>query len=197
MFLVTNKIPKKTENKRRIILERKRKLAPRNRKTMNHRSEVLELKPKIIDNHSKATECPTKVLEGERDKEPRVYEQSEEAKALGPNKVVKEIKKQDLKWRKVPIKESEIIAETDASHLIALPERSAFKGYCFWHPKRLVRPYNDRLMVSYNGTFRFKLTKSEKRNDEYIVVDEIMIDADEFGEAYHDELVRYCVRSIG
>ncbi len=67
------------------------------------------------------------------------------------------------KWKSIAISQGHILAESANAYKIALPKKSEYKNYYFWHPKKLVRPktYKDNsdMCLSYTDEFVFHLIK--------------------------------------
>ena len=79
-------------------------------------------------------------------------------------------------WYKSQIHKNSIITDTGKSVLIALPHKSEYDGFAFWHPSKLVREgeYRNTVSISYNEDFVFKLKKYGKGKyncREIIIVD--------------------------
>lgn len=66
-------------------------------------------------------------------------------------------------WKGINISQGHILAETAKAYKIALPKKSEYKGYYFWHPRKLVRPtslkMNANLCLRYTDDFIFHLKK--------------------------------------
>nr|DAT71107.1 MAG TPA: hypothetical protein [Caudoviricetes sp.] len=75
-------------------------------------------------------------------------------------------------WKNININKQNIQYETEKAILIKLPNSSEYKGYCFWHPLKLVKPGRHRNAVSiiYNDSFTFKIFRKEQTR--YIKVPE-------------------------
>lgn len=84
-------------------------------------------------------------------------------------------------WKTININKEQIKDETIRAYLIKMPNNSDYKGYCFWHPKSLVRngKHKNALAISYTDDFVFKISKYSHGT---IVKDEI--NADMFEDAF-------------
>lgn len=68
-------------------------------------------------------------------------------------------------WRKININKNNIVATTNKAVLIKMPNNSSYKGYCFWHPAKLIKNEGGNgyfYSFSYNEDFEFKLEKKGK-----------------------------------
>lgn len=67
------------------------------------------------------------------------------------------------KWYKVRFNVQNIITETDKAVLIQMPHSSAYDGFKFWHPAKLIRDVGDQgdaKAFSFTDSFKFKLFKN-------------------------------------
>ena len=86
-------------------------------------------------------------------------------------------------WKTISINKNQIKAETGKAVLIAMPHKSDYDGYSFWHSAKLVRDgkHSAAVSISYTDDFVFRLKKYGKgRFNRNEVIDEIPIAADEF-----------------
>ena len=69
-----------------------------------------------------------------------------------------------MEWKTIDINIQNIATETDKAVLIKIPKNSDFKGYSFWHTKKLVwkGKTQDTITIGYNDDFNFALIKYGK-----------------------------------
>lgn len=71
-------------------------------------------------------------------------------------------------WKSIKINKSNIKYETEKGTLIQMPNKSAYKGWLFWHPRKLVRHmYRGKgywFTFSYTNDFEFKIIKGRGKN---------------------------------
>lgn len=63
-------------------------------------------------------------------------------------------------WQKIFINSQNIKAESSSSYLIQMPNNSSYKGWAFWHPKKLVREQGGKgyyINFSFTDDFIFKV----------------------------------------
>lgn len=83
-------------------------------------------------------------------------------------------------WKSININKQNIKCETAKAILIKLPNSSDYKGYCFWHPLKLIKEGKHRNAIGlvYNDGFSFKIFKDEKYEiidvEEFEAIFEIM-----------------------
>lgn len=84
-------------------------------------------------------------------------------------------------WKSININKQQVETETFKAMLIKMPNNSSYKGFCFWHPKKLIREgrRKNALSLSYTDEFVFKISK--KSNGKII---EDAINVDMFEEAF-------------
>lgn len=90
-------------------------------------------------------------------------------------------------WKSVKFNKQNIQAETAKATLINMPHKSAYDGYAFWHPSKLIRYGSNSYerTLSYTDDFKFKLKKFGKgKYNKFDVVDEIEISAEEIESAF-------------
>lgn len=82
-------------------------------------------------------------------------------------------------WKRIQINTNGIETKTDKAVLIKCPNKSAYQGYMFWHPAKLVREgkHSHAASVSYTDEFEFRLRRYNKNKD---VLSEKKINAQEF-----------------
>ena len=87
-------------------------------------------------------------------------------------------------WKGFVLFNNLIKAQTEKAVLIQLPSSSRYKGFSFWHPKKLVKSGN-MAMVLYTDDFEFRLKKYGKgRFNNREVIDEIILDAETLVESF-------------
>lgn len=86
-------------------------------------------------------------------------------------------------WKSFNINIQNIEHETERAMLINCPNKSEYKGYSFWHPKKLVRSgkHSYALQMSYTEEFKFKLQKYGKQKN---ILNEIEVDAKQIEEIF-------------
>lgn len=90
-------------------------------------------------------------------------------------------------WKTTYCNENQIKAETKKAVLVAMPSKSEYKGYAFWHPSKLVQNGKASCSVKlmYTDCFEFRLKKyGQGKNNKYSVVSEDTITAAELEEAF-------------
>lgn len=90
-------------------------------------------------------------------------------------------------WRQININKQNIKAETSRAKLIACPHNSRYKGYCFWHPAKLIRSgrHSNALSLSYTEDFSFNLIKYGKgKTNSREIIAEDEVDFEEFEEMF-------------
>lgn len=63
-------------------------------------------------------------------------------------------------WDKIFINSQNIKSESSSSYLIQMPNKSSYKGWAFWHPKKLVREQGGKgyhISFSFTDEFIFKV----------------------------------------
>lgn len=91
-------------------------------------------------------------------------------------------------WKNLNINNNLIKAETDRAVLIALPHKSDYNGYSFWHPAKLVRESRQagKSSIGYTDEFVFRLKKYGKgKYNCREVLDEIPLAADEIEAIFY------------
>lgn len=63
-------------------------------------------------------------------------------------------------WKSAIMKEENIIYRTERSVLIKMPDGSSYKGFKFWHPKKLVEYMCGDCYIRFSDEFVFKLFKN-------------------------------------
>jgi hypothetical protein len=90
-------------------------------------------------------------------------------------------------WKNINISKNNIDHETARAVLIKMPNKSDYKGYCFWHSSKLVRKGRNKNSVSigYTNDFTFKLIKyGNGKYNKYDIIKEIEISVEEFEKAF-------------
>jgi len=92
-------------------------------------------------------------------------------------------------WNKIFFNAQSIQGETDRSVLIKMPNRSQYNGWCFWHPKNLVREQGGRsYFYSFSFTdeweFHVKLYGRGKQNWKDII-SEVTLDVNEMKTCFN------------
>ena len=86
-------------------------------------------------------------------------------------------------WYKINFNALNIEYETEKATLIKMPRNSNYPGYCFWHPKKLVRENKIGkgyfLTFSFDETFKFKLQKFSNSKFKKELLDEVILDYEE------------------
>ena len=86
-------------------------------------------------------------------------------------------------WYKINFNALNIEYETEKATLIKMPRNSNYPGYCFWHPKKLVRENEIGkgyfLTFSFDETFKFKLQKFSNSKFKKELLDEVILDYEE------------------
>lgn len=85
-------------------------------------------------------------------------------------------------WKRMNIYNNLIKAETTKAVLIAMPHKSNYDGYTFWHPQKLVRfsKNSESISIVYTDNFKFHIKKYGKgKYNRNKIIDEIEIDVEE------------------
>lgn len=90
-----------------------------------------------------------------------------------------------MKWKSIQFNKQNIEYETDKAVLIKIPHKSAYDGYKFWHPEKLVKVLEKGngyfLSFSYTDDFIFKIFKTNKKR---VKTSEYEIDGNEMAECF-------------
>ena len=87
-------------------------------------------------------------------------------------------------WRGFAINNNLIKVSTAKAVLINLPSGSQYKGYSFWHPRKLVKA-GSMSMVLYTDDFVFRLKKyGQGRFNQREILHEIELSASDMVEAF-------------
>lgn len=93
-----------------------------------------------------------------------------------------------MEWEKIQIESSCIEAKTGSAVLINMPQKSEYKGFCFWHPAKCCRSVGKNsylLQISFTKEFKFALKKYGKGKYNWKqVIKEKVISSEELKEAY-------------
>ena len=89
-------------------------------------------------------------------------------------------------WRAITINRQNIIADTGKAVLIALPHKSKYRGYAFWHPAKLVRDNwcSDKMSFSCTPEFSFRLKKYAVHGYTEDAQDDFTVSYDDINEAF-------------
>ena len=92
-------------------------------------------------------------------------------------------------WNKIFFNAQSIQGETSSSVLIKMPNSSQYNGWCFWHPRKLVREqggkgYHLSFSFSDEWAFNLKLYGRGKYNRQDIIR-EITLNVTEMKECYN------------
>lgn len=85
-------------------------------------------------------------------------------------------------WKNINISKNNIDHETAKAVLIKMPNKSNYKGYCFWHSSKLVRKGRNKnsISIGYTNDFTFKLIKyGNGKYNKFDIIKEIEISVDE------------------
>lgn len=89
------------------------------------------------------------------------------------------------KWKNIVISRDMIKAETPRSVLFYMPYNSEYKGYCFWHPAKVIRGDCNFVSLGYTDEFVFRLKKyGQGRYNKGETIEELEITAEDFERAF-------------
>lgn len=71
------------------------------------------------------------------------------------------------KWKNIYISKDAIIAENSHSVLIKMPDKSNYKGYNFWHSKKLLRKGKGKSLITFGFTYDFNFILTKYNNESY------------------------------
>ena len=83
-----------------------------------------------------------------------------------------------MKWKSININKNQIKHSIDKALLLQMLNNSSYKGYCFWHTKKLIKKGRNKnaIQLIYNDDFVFKLKKGD---------DVIKIEVEEFEDVFN------------
>ena len=86
-------------------------------------------------------------------------------------------------WYKINFNALNIEHETTRATLIKMPKNSNYSGYCFWHPKKLIRE-NEMgkgylLTFSFTEEFEFRMKKYSNSKFNKELLDEVILNYEE------------------
>lgn len=91
-------------------------------------------------------------------------------------------------WDNIFINSQNIKAESERAYLIQMPNKSSYKGWAFWHPKKLVREQGGKgyyISFSFTDEFIFKvLLYGKGRHNSMSVIRREEISAEEMKEIF-------------
>ena len=90
-------------------------------------------------------------------------------------------------WTNINVNKNKIAMENERSVLIKMPEGSLYKGYSFWHIKKLIRDGRTLgdISIGFNEGFLFRLKKYGKgKYNKLDVLHEVVIDASELIQVF-------------
>lgn len=95
-----------------------------------------------------------------------------------------------MEWQKIEFNVQNIEVETEKAALIKMPKNSAYAGYMFWHPLKLVRTSNLGKgyfkTFSFTNEFKFKLIKNGNgKYNSREVISEVTLSAEEMIDAWN------------
>lgn len=92
-----------------------------------------------------------------------------------------------MEWKNININTNLVQSETGKAYLINFPHSSDYDGFCFWHPKKLVKSgrHSASVSIGYNDEWKFVIKKYGRgkynRNE---VIQEFTIGVEEFEQAF-------------
>ena len=92
-----------------------------------------------------------------------------------------------MAWKTIEVNKQNVEVEKGNAVLIKMPHKSNYKGYCFWHPSKLVREgkHSFALSLSYTSDFSFVLKKyGNGKTNKFTVLDTKEIDSVDFEKAF-------------
>lgn len=90
-----------------------------------------------------------------------------------------------MKWEKITINYQNVRKITARAVLIACPHSSAYDGYSFWHPVKLVRAADWYYKIVFTNEFVFRLKKYGKgRFNQAEIIDAQEVGATEIKEMF-------------
>jgi len=102
-------------------------------------------------------------------------------------------------WKKIYFNSLNVETETNNAVLIKMPNNSQYKGFVFWHPKKLVRHEGGKgyhLSFSFTDSFEFKLVSYGKgRYNKREILKERTLTANQMLEAFgvQDNVIKSAV----
>lgn len=94
------------------------------------------------------------------------------------------------KWKKIRILIQNVVYVSDRSVLIAMPHRSDYDGFKFWHPLKITEIEDEEMPIEilYTDEFVFRLFKNGKGKYNYKeVIDRVEVKASDIEDAFNHD----------
>lgn len=91
-------------------------------------------------------------------------------------------------WRRLRIPKTNVVYQTATAVLISMPHSSTWKGYKFWHSRKIIEDTGKSYNILYSDDFTFRLFKNGKgRYNQREIIDRKEVGAEEIADAFHAE----------